>query len=149
MNVLERAPILITTDLNLELAREAEAILGYSAMRRHLNAPGPLAIALAELEIEPFTAESVEAQLEATRQIATERNRKDFPGTQSSPEWQRFPISQYKGLIPQHVLSRAVAIARAQPYAELWVEALGGDPFLVVTRGEEEFYVDVWDEAQD
>lgn len=48
-------------DLRVELGKRAEALLGYSVLRKDAKVPGALAKALHELGIEPFSKLSVDA----------------------------------------------------------------------------------------
>lgn len=144
--LLVREPITIGTDLNEDLAVKAEALLGYSHMRKSLDVAGPLGRILKQLEIEPFSADSVSAYKEAARVRASAENKRQFPGTMSSPEWKRVTLRGYPKPVPQHVLSRALDIFERSPAVVFWIEEIAGDPFLIADLDDEQFYIEVWDE---
>lgn len=72
--------------------------------------------------------------------------------------WNSYHINQYEGVIPDHALNFAIQIKTAVPMAEFRVVALehttisvprpvpDPDPFLVVTLGTEEYFIEQWDE---
>jgi hypothetical protein len=64
------------------------------------------------------------------------------------PSWERVPLPQYQEDVPFHVLEKAVAIKKLMPSAEFYVEQRAKDPFLIVKCGEEEYYVEVWQEPR-
>jgi hypothetical protein len=136
-------------DLAPALALRAERELGYSAARIALGTLGPLGNALAKLDIAPFAPESVRAYQDNARSDANARNCREFPGTCSTVEWKRTPLRGYEGVLPLHVLDRALAIhAAANGCVEFFVEEISEDPFLVATTSTEEYYVEVWEERE-
>ena len=140
--LLIREPIPQIVELEHDVAVRAERLLGYSGLRKEFGIPGPLGQTLRSIGVEPFNTKSVkEYQWEARQKVNA-----DVPHGQSKKEWSRFPISEYSGLIEPTILSRAIEIFELEPEAEFFVEELGSDPFLVVTRGREEYYIEVWGE---
>lgn len=71
----------------------------------------------------------------------------DKVSTKADPEWRMRVYHHYRDPIPAEVAAVASAIERNYMYANLFVEALGSDPFLVVQRGRDIYYVAVWDET--
>jgi hypothetical protein len=157
-------------DLLSLLALKAEAILGYSGLREKLGIPpASLTRVLEELEIEPYRFDDVKkykAQKvqEVEDQVWAEfRERAKLElqdpwagGMQSGSivhaHWRKIPLAKYKGTVPEFALSRAIEIKERLPKAEFFVEELvvekRYDPFLLVVRGRERFYIDVWDERE-
>jgi hypothetical protein len=66
--------------------------------------------------------------------------------------WKKYPISHYKGFIPMSVLETAAKIKKELQDVEIYVEALEKekkrDPFILVSYGDREYYIDVWDEPE-
>lgn len=150
------------------LALKAEAILGYSGLRERLGIPpASLTHVLEELEIEPYRIDDVKKyKTQKVQEVEDqvwaefrERARLEIqdpwtvgmaPGSFVHAHWRKVPLAQYKGTVPEFALSRAIEIKERLPKAEFFVEELviekRYDPFLVVVRGRERFYIDVWDE---
>ena len=148
------------------LAEEAKTLLGYpvlAALKEKVETT-PLMKALAKLEISVLDAESVKLYKEERRD---EVNKKAFaklcaeiPDVHNhwySPfGWTRTKIDEYKFPIPEFVLNKAVQIKKECPEAELYVESLMVDPFLVAvipgatrySSPKEEAYIEVWDEPK-
>lgn len=64
--------------------------------------------------------------------------------------WEKKPLAKALG-VPEYVRAKAVEIANSLPTATFEVDELSSlnrvyDPFLVVSYGEEVYYVEVWDE---
>jgi hypothetical protein len=148
----------------IALALKAEAILGYSRLRKRLGIdPGSLASTLTELGIEPFRTEDVNrykkekaSKTEHEIRVAYwERARREMyfgipPGTYVQATWRTVPLRDFEGEVPEYALSHAVEIKERMPNVEFDVEELRVekryDPFLIVYCGRERFYIDVWDE---
>lgn len=79
-------------------------------------------------------------------------------GTRTLTFWDGANISSYSGSIPEHALSKALEIREAIPTASFTIEYLIEDtetkrrplpdPFLLVTYGQESYFIDVWDEKE-
>lgn len=77
-------------------------------------------------------------------------------GRRTNRQWNSSTIPSYEGMIPDHVLNTALQIKNTIPEATLSVVYLAEvqdykerpmpDPFLRVTSGNEEYYVEQWDE---
>jgi hypothetical protein len=166
---LRRAPASAAAEPSnviISLALKAEALLGYSRLRKRLAIePGSLATALNEIGIEPFRTADVsrykaEKAAHAEQEVRNEyrkRAREDgylgIPsGTYFSAQWHRVPLREYEGEVPEYALSHALEIKERVPGAEFEVEELRVekryDPFLIVSCGRERFYIDVWDERR-
>lgn len=165
---LRRRPASETVEANqmiAQLALRAEAVLGYSWLRKKLQiGQGVLAHILEELEIQPFRSDDVK-NYKKERACAAEREvAADFlsrspdvgflgfpPGTYIKAKWQSKPLREYDGDVPAFALSHAVEIKERMPSVEFEVEELRiekrYDPFLVVRCGREKFYIDVWNEC--
>lgn len=73
-------------------------------------------------------------------------------------EWAKAHIATYKGNVPEFALSKAIEIKNALPAVDFKVEYLVEhheekirplpDPFLVAYLGDEEYYIEVWDEKE-
>lgn len=156
-----------SSTLIASLAVRAEALLGYSWLRRRLNLkPSTLAVVLQELEIEPFCPEDVkrykaERLRNAKHAVYAEYEKRSIaenfltslaPGTFVHGKWRRTRLRSFEGEVPEFVLSRAIEIKERAPNVEFEVEALRidsrYDPFLIVKCGRQRFYIDVWDEAE-
>jgi hypothetical protein len=148
----------------IALALKAEAVLGYSGLRKRLGIePGSLASTLDELGIEPFRSGDVnrykaEKAAKTERDILVEYRKRArqalqlaLPvGTYVHAGWHTVPLKDYSGEVPEYALSHALEIKERMPAAEFEVEELRVekryDPFLIVYCGRERFYIDVWDE---
>ena len=146
------------------LALKAEAVLGYSGLRKRLGIePGSLASMLNALGIEPFRREDVNrykkekaSKIEhEIRAAFWERARQELyfsmpPGTYVQATWHTVPLKDYEGEVPEYALSHAVEIKERMPNVDFEVEELRVekryDPFLIVYCDRERFYIDVWDE---
>lgn len=75
-------------------------------------------------------------------------------GKRRRVDWRILPIAQFTGDIPEFALNRALEIRTAIPGCSFQIDGLYTtteerplpDPFLVVVRKGEAYYVDVWDE---
>lgn len=144
------------------LALKAEAVLGYSGLRKKLGIHLPsLAQTLDGLGIQPFRKEDVkrykeEKAHEVENQILADfrrlaRHKNELPiGSYARARWQRVPLADFEGEVPEFALSHAVEIKDKLPTATFEVEELRVekryDPFLVVSSGKERYYIDVWEE---
>jgi hypothetical protein len=153
-----------SSNLITSLALRAEAVLGYSWLRKRLKIePGSLAQALIELAIEPFRVEDVKKykkeRARLTEQQAFNEYRKCArcdgyaflpPGTYVKATWHVVPLDSYQGEVPEFALSRALEIKERIPSVEFEIEELHVDkrydPFLIASCGGERFYIDVWEE---
>lgn len=72
--------------------------------------------------------------------------------TGNSFEWDGVPIREYRLPIPEFAIRKAIAVSRALPSAQLYVESIRqkpmADPFLVAVLGRERYYIEVWDEPK-
>ena len=140
----------VAVDLDLaKLAIEAETILGYTSLKKALGT-GALSNVLISLQIDPFTASSVKKYQDA---MQTMWRRKDGARYRYETDWVSCPISSYKNPIPEYVLMKALDIKKALPgvvftVVELQVAQVPQDPFLVASFGDEDFYIEVWDEPE-
>jgi hypothetical protein len=139
-----------------QLATDAEALLGYRGLRKHLKVAGRLRAVLAKLEIEILDQKSVD---EYKRQMVAH-----MKGKMSAPTWRVTPLRGYTQPVPEFALQKACEIKRELPEAEFFIDQLAVDPFLIValdqpqdfpqnvkTRGldpEIAAYVEVWDEPK-
>jgi hypothetical protein len=148
----------------IALALKAEAVLGYSRLRKRLGIePGSLASTLNEIGIEPFRSQDVtrykaEKAAKVEHQVLADyrrRARQELyfaipPGTYVRATWRTVPLKDYDAEVPEYALSHALEIKERMPEAEFDVEELRVekryDPFLIVYCGRERFYIDVWDE---
>jgi hypothetical protein len=142
-----------TSSLITALALKAEAVLGYSGLRKRLGIEmGSLACTLGELGIEPFRFADVEIyKMEKAREV--EKHLTSVPaGTSVRAEWRTVSLNGYKGEVPEFALSHALEIKERMPAAKFEVEELRVekqyDPFLIVSCGKERFYIDVWEEEE-
>lgn len=154
------------------LARSAEEILGYTALRRTrekvVEGLGVLRAALAELAVEVLVDADVlqyqrERLIEATSAahgafvaaLATGGDIRPFT-TFHGPRWNETPINDYADPIPLDVVEKLVRIKEAVPTAHISVVHLDEtpDPFARVWLGTssysptEAFWVAVWDEPR-
>ena len=143
-------------DLRAQLAHEAECLLGYKVLREDMRLPGPLALCLAALDIEPLREANVENyQKEMIVWHRAEMKRKGTWTAVSRLAWVETAIQRYNQPIPEFVLSRCVQIKKAmQEIApatapQFIVEHLMDvDPFMEVQVGDESWYIDVWGESK-
>jgi hypothetical protein len=146
------------TDMRSELAAEAEALLGYSVLRKRLGMQSPLTTALLKLEIEPFDSKSVDeykkqmlayAQNEAARMDVAEGIK---PGSWQAriARWQEFSINGYSKPIPEYAIEKALQVKKACPEVSFKIEELTivPDPFLIAVLGKVRRYIEVWDEPK-
>ena len=68
--------------------------------------------------------------------------------TPAEGEWRRFPLARYWDPVPEFALRKALALKRALPEVELYIEALGRDPFLVAACGDREAYIEAFSEPE-
>lgn len=173
MAELRREPILRSWTESSEsstlirtIALKAEAMLGYSWLRRRLRIEATsLANTLKELAIEPFRVADVKqykrekahlAEQQALAEYRARARRDGFlglpPGTRVQTRWNTVSLKNYEGEVPEFALSRAMEIKERMPTAEFEIEELRVekryDPFLVASYGRERFYIDVWDERE-
>jgi len=160
----------------LSLAGEAETVLGYSALRKHLDHPEEkpqLAQALAQLGIEILDHQDVLTYMSERLCTRTQEMLGSWAATNPAisswgsgeyfmgPSWEKTAISKYKEAIPEFVVNKAAQIKRALPECEVWIRHLteDRDPFLEVTlgkadewsaagNGSERYFVEVWDEPK-
>lgn len=151
-----------STNLLATLALKAEAILGYSGLRKKLGIKLPtLAQTLDDLGIEPFKTDDVsrykeEKARQVEHQILAEyrqraRHQNELPiGSYARARWHRVPLGRFGGEVPEFALSHALEIKDKMPTATFEVEELRVekryDPFLIVSCGKERYYIDVWEE---
>ncbi len=115
------------TDPRKKLAAEAEALLGYTPLRKELRTPGTLRRVLAKLEIAVLDEESVnEYKGQMAAHYSTHRKMK-------SPTWRLTRLRDYQAPVPEFVLAKAVEIKRELPEAEFYIDQLAVDPFLIVS----------------
>jgi len=109
-----------------------------------------------DLGIHPLVEETVEAYKKKMRS-ATMRKFHGNSGYSYRVEWAATPLKSYSHPIPEFVLNKAVQIAEKLPKAQFVIEDLrvrqetrtrNFDPFLIVSLGEEQYYVEVWDEPK-
>jgi len=154
------------SNLIAAVALKAEAVLGYSWLRKKLGIePGSLSRTLDELGIEPFRlcdvrkykrekARNVEEQvIESFRERALRGGFREIPpGTYVRATWAVVPLENYEGEVPAFALSHALEVKERIPTAHFEVEELRVekryDPFLVVCCDKERFYIDVWEEEE-
>jgi hypothetical protein len=154
------------SNLLASVALKAEAMLGYSWLRKRLGIElGSLARTLEELGIEPFRGEDVKQYKKERARMAEhqaysvyrDRSRRQgfthlAPGTYVRASWRAVPLQRFEGEVPAFALSRALEIKERMPNAEFEVEELRVekryDPFLVARCGRERFYIDVWEEEE-
>lgn len=139
--------------LDTEIAQQAAVRLGYGEAAKKVyeeTAEARLMCVLRELDIKPFTKQSVQAYKQAMRDKAYA----DYQyGGYYRPEisWKSTAISSYKKAVPTYALHTALQVQEKMPEAqfyvdELIVESRAPDPFLYVAVGKKRFYLDVWDE---
>lgn len=144
------------------LALEVEDLLGYTPLRTDVKAPSRLLRALAELEIDTFKMETVDAyKLQMQQHFhakAKERNDErqrgmSFGWIETDVAWRKVDLGTYKQPVPEHILRKCVQIKKAIPGATFQVDELRDqsrvvDPFMVVTLAGEGAYFEVWDEPK-
>ncbi len=155
-------------DLISAIALKAEALLGYSALRKRLGIhPASLTRTLEELGIDPFLEEDVKEYKARKAQALEDKVWADFRGRAGLEPvaavealvtsfvhvaWRRTKLARFQGEIPEFALSRAIEIKERLPKARFYVDELTVDkrydPFLIVACGRERFYIDVWDEPE-
>lgn len=161
-----KAGVAESGELSETLSIEAEKLLGYKAAQaseRQQGENGPLAAALARLEIEILNPEDVhryqmEMRHEAekkhlARAIVAGGREIQRLGHWSFPRWEEQKIENYTLPIPEFVLNKACQIKREIPDVQIFIESLNEhpDPFLLVKHGkydEEVYRVEVWDEPK-
>ncbi len=114
-------------DARAALAAEAEDLLGYTPLRDAVKAPGRLRRALAALEIEVLDQDAVDAY-----KAQMVEHHRSYNKT-VDPTWRITALADYALPVPEFVLRKAVAIKRALPEAQFYVDQLAVDPFLIVT----------------
>lgn len=150
--------------LNESLAHEAALLLGYHGLRKELGLDGPLGHLLHEMEIEPFTPESVKAYQEEIFEAEKTKVTANFSKLDSAHwvfdrevKWVRLPIAGHLDKIPPFAINTACEIARKMPQVGIFIETfhdwkryqdrvVEGDPFPYVELGEENYYIRCWDE---
>ena len=130
-DILQRVKVdvrnLDLTNPRQKLAADAEALLGYSPLRRELRNPGLLKQVLAKLEIPILDEHSVNRY--KSEMVDHFRTANKMP----DPTWRLFPLRSYSSPIPEFVLQKAVEIKRELPDARFYVDQLAVDPFLIVS----------------
>jgi hypothetical protein len=152
------------SNLVTSLALKAEAVFGYSWLRKRLGIDsGSLARTLEDLGIEAFPLEEIkkykkEKAMMAEQEVYGEYKERSLRdgyrglalGSHVRATWRVVPLKNYDGDVPEFALSHALEIKERMPSAEFEVEELRiekrYDPLLVVSCGKERFYIDVWDE---
>ncbi len=153
------APELVDMDLHAEdvqLAFDAETLLGYAPLLKSKALPGRLRRVLQELDIQILDQISVDAYKE--QMVAHYRTHAKM----ADPTWRLKPLRGMLAEVPKFALRKAVLIKRLLPEAEFYVDQLAVDPFLIVTlvplpdhltnhasrnlNSEVSAYVEVWDE---
>ena len=143
-------------DEDRKLAIEAEAMLGYRMLREKLQIPGLLRRTLDRLEIQVLDQKSVDAY--KAQMVA----HYETTNKMAMPTWRLTALKDYKQEIPKFALRKAAQIKRELPEAEIYIDQLAMDPFLIVsfkpiydsminqtTRGlepETQAYIEVWNE---
>ena len=138
------------------IVREAGDLFGYRSVKTSI-----LLATLRELDIQPLDASAV-AKYKRSKETRTVK-RRGWRETVKTTEWKAIPLGSYEGIVPEGILSKAVAIKKALPAVEMEVQMLTTrtqhnriqrlpDPFLVaVLRGpgtEQRLFIDVWDEPE-
>lgn len=141
-----------------QLAKEAEALLGYNVLRRKLKLPGKLGEVLAMLDIEPLNTEAVEKykqEMVLFRQWEiVERHHPGYGRTHYiDVSWRRIALADCESEVPLFALRKAVQVKKACPEAILEVDELIEqkkliDPFLVARLDGETYYLEVWKEPK-
>lgn len=84
----------------------------------------------------------------------------DSGSTRTTREWRIHDLSQYSaiGAVPDYALNKAVAIVKANPKVQIWIEQLyektettprrDPDPFIKAVLGDECYYFDVWEDRE-
>ncbi len=145
-------------DPRKKLAADAEALLGYTRLRKELRTPGTLRRVLAKLEIRVLEQESVDAY--KAQMVA----HYDTAAKMLMPTWRLTSLKEYQQPVPEFVLAKACDIKRELPEAEFYIDQLAVDPFLIVTLepipdyvtnqptraldAEKAAYVEVWSEPK-
>jgi hypothetical protein len=151
-----------------ELAKEAEALLGYGVLRRKLKIAGRLGEVLALLDIEPLNSVAVEKykadmvlwrmkQLQGSSLGMATNRRYDLDdfGRRYVMDvaWRRVALGKCKEEVPLFALRKAVQVKKACPEAILEVDELMEekkliDPFLLARLDDETYYLEVWKEPK-
>lgn len=165
MSAIETVPIEVKQedldDMGKQFAMEVESLLGYTNLRKKVNAPSQLRCLMAKLQIEVLNPEQVLAYKEQAKgHMKTAKKMSD-------PTWTVTPLSDYHQEIPHFVLSKALEIKKELPAAQFFVDHLQEDPFLIVTtakttdygvigrhgklgerakKGDDTLYLEVWNE---
>jgi len=149
------------------IEQQAAELLGYSAKQVHERATGelgPLAAALAKLEIEVLDPRDVhryqmEGRHEAEREFLAQRIASNDASVLNRmhkyewPSWDERELKNYTLPVPEFVLNKALQIKKELPDVRFYVESLEThpDPFLVVKYGQydsEVYHVEVWAEPK-
>jgi hypothetical protein len=147
-------------ETDVQLAKEAESLLGYNVLRRKLKIPGKLGEVLACLEIEPLDTAAVEKY---KADMVLWRKKEVFGKHATDPNfnhryridvsWRRVLLGDCPSEVPLFALRKAVQVKKACPEATLEVDELIEqkkliDPFLVATLDDELYYLEVWKEPK-
>jgi len=143
------------TDGTKELAAKAAKVLGYCGLQRIIPSQGTSAAqavevshVFAELGIEPLS----KARVLKYQRWYTRTHGGTFSWERIS--WESTDIEKYVDPIPEFALSRAVELRERLPKARFKIEfpvrneIPKSDPFLLMTYGSEEYYLEVWDEPR-
>ena len=124
-----------------QIARDAKLILGYNELAETvIGSQESLSDVLRRLDIQPYSPVSVKAY---------KKDRiKALEAEGGYHYWWRESLRKAHG-VPPFVLRKAVQIARAAPEVLFFIERVANhaDPFLIAKLGREEYYIEVWDEA--
>lgn len=144
-----------------EFALRAKSVLGYNVLAEYkeklASTRGGLLSALVALQIEILDYQQVKLyQLEKKHEAERAALPQFFEpsryrwGRTPNFEWRQTELKKYGEPIPEFVLRKAVQLKETLPEVELFIEQLEEqkDPFLFVKLGEEEFYIEVWDEPR-
>ena len=160
--MLERVAVTVPEiDLNdprTKLATEAEALLGYTPLRKVMRTPGTLKRVLAKLEITILDEASVNRYKAQMVEHLRTSNKMQMP------TWRLTQLKEYTQPVPEFVLMKACQIKRELPEAEFYIDQLAVDPFLIVSMSaikdyannmrsreldaETQAYVEVWAEPK-
>lgn len=136
----------------MQLAAKSRLLLGYGELFKHIAAPGALGVVLRDLHIDPLSKESVETYKEQVLDREKQKIQRRS-GYRTTIAWRNVKLQGYTKPIPEFVLNKAVQIAEKMPSAQFCIQELhhtskriDPDPFLVVSYGDESYYIEVWDE---
>jgi hypothetical protein len=147
-------------ETDVQLAKEAESLLGYNVLRRKLKIPGKLGEVLACLEIEPLDTTAVEKY---KLDMVLWRKKEVFEKAAADPSfnrhytidvsWRRVLLGDCQSEVPLFALRKAVQVKKGCPEAMIEVDELIEqkkliDPFLVATLDDETYYLEVWKEPK-